>query len=366
MDQAFLQHAAIFVSGILTPIAKYAKDNADAIKTNSVENIVNAFRQLVPPPPVSSIAANAPSLPSALSGGAFPATGLSNLNAVATASKKRTGGTGGKAAQQQQKWYTLDDYKQYHSQRARICAYMPNRGTDPLKKGHVCGGPAINADEESDQLKWRCVVCNEKVGEIVKKFGSVQGARPPTGTPGYTVPSGSIPNMPNLSLPAAPVLPNAVPQLPGSLAPPGSIGIPPLPSMPQLSGANNNIPPLPVQLPGNAPAPALPGQALPPLPGASSSAPVEQKQFSVIESPNLGGLYFVQDEKYRQLAIIEVNSDLVCIGKVQGFTPVDKADTPKTYAEGLIEPSKEDFAYLKTNEVLYNFKGQSAAASQIS
>lgn len=76
-------------------------------------------------------------------------------------------------------------------------------------------------------------------------------------------------------------------------------------------------------------------------------------EFSVIDSPNLKGLYFVRDEKYRQLAIIQSGPDLMCIGAVTGFIPNERDPTPTSYLSTLVEPSVDELAYLQANTVLF-------------
>lgn len=361
MDSAFAQHAAAFITGVLTPIARYAKEHADAIKAQPVDNIVAMFRQItgVPAPSVSAMAPG-------LGARELPA-GLTGQPSAAPAKGKRTGGTGGKAAAEQQRWLSLEEYRAEYNEHRPICAYMPNRGKDESKKGHVCGGPAINASSESNPLKWRCASCGTKIGDIEKKFkDAVQGTRPAKVSPGYNQPNGAaaIPGMPRLD-----GVSSALPRSTGRL--PGGVGAPSLPSAPGLptSGGLPAMPALPnggssLPLPAGAPIPALPGAALPlppALPGlpAVGAAPPKD-QLAVISNDKLKDVYFVDDKKYRQLTIMEneKTGDLVCIGKMSTFTPEETGDIPANWAELLVEPSTEDFAYLKANSVLYNFKRQ--------
>ncbi len=410
MAERFSTHAATFFTAVLQPLARYAKANAGAIGAQTEENIVTAFAAVMGVPAVSapSFAALGPALPPALSGSALPsglAPGLGiGGGGGAPAKGKRATGSGGKAALAQQRWISLDQYRQEHGKRVQACAYQPNRGE---KKGLVCGGPAVNIDDP-DQLKWRCVCCTGKQGEISKKpFGATTGMAPRT-APGFNIPSAapsSIPAMPifgSLPMPGAtsglptlsgvPALPTAglppslppslpsltlpgtgLPSLPGGGLPaPGGLGL--LPGLPGLPGVSS-VPPLPLGLPlGTTPPPMpnptgglpLPGGA-PTLPtGTPAATPVVEEKLKVIENEMLPSVYFVQDEKFRQLAIMaHGDEDLVCIGKVTGFTPAVEGAIPEKWSAELVEPSAEDFAYLKTFGVLYNFKSASPTPAAI-
>ncbi|CAH6418757.1 Hypothetical protein POVN_LOCUS478 [uncultured virus] len=374
MDKAFEQLAATFVTAFLTPLAEYAKTNADIIKSSEIRDIVTAFRAVAAVPTIAQIPAPAPALAPALSpalgGGGMPA-GLSSIGSlgapVGGTKGKRVSGAGSKAAQAAQRWITIDQFRQEHARKAQICSYLPNRGAEG-KKGNVCAGPASNATSEPDQLKWRCVCCDGKTGDITKKFTSSTSGMRPTGVPGFNMPAGApgsvIPAMPvfaSVPLPGAATLP---PQLPGSMSLPAMpAGLPsslPTSGMPLPIGIPQ---PLPLSLPPGASPPAMPGPSVLPLPGgpapvaASTPAPVQQQaQFNVIQNAQVAGVYFVGNEKYRQLAIMEQGENLVCIGKLS-FKPTEKSDIPADWSKTMTEPSADDFAYLKAERVLYGFGG---------
>lgn len=104
---------------------------------------------------------------------------------------------------------------------------------------------------------------------------------------------------------------------------------------------------LPLYQPQSAPVPGLP-------------------KIYLIENKHIPNVYFFEDTRYRQLAVVKSGNDVRCIGKVT-FHPTEDSEVPEVWCcpfteivlakrEHMQPLTESDIAFLKTNEIEYDDK----------
>jgi hypothetical protein len=388
-SQSFQDLCANFYNAQFDTLGVFLSVHENLLEINGKQphEIASRLKQ-VASVPVASKPMMAPggfALPPALNG-MMPGLSSSLGASAPPAAKPTARRTSAKTAAQV--WLDVVAYREaVNAGNQALCAFQSFRGAN---KDKVCAGPAINVGQVGDLRDLRCAACNgkdeaKKNHKSIPAFGVVAqapGVAPqigfsqtataprPLGISMPTLPAAgpkmsglpgmsSLPGLPGLQgLPSVP-LPgmSSLPGLPSVSLPSVPSGLPGLPSVP-LPGMSS-LPGLPsVPLPGMSSLPGLPSvpSSLPGLPVRPSSpiqvvaAPKPDLEV-IVNSEFQGG--FPTDEKYRNLAVVQVEDAFACLGRL--VLPNGEAVTATCSLTGaqFVPPTEDDLQFMKLHEIAY-------------
>lgn len=334
------------LNSMVEPFAKYVVENHSALSETTEEELAHTFREMMsfekpPASPVMQVGGMTGMGPS-LAGG-LPA-GFGNIREVTPKKPK----TIVKKDAPAQVWLSVDEYKKYIKEGAKICGYCSSRAKE--HKDMVCGAVCENTSQK-DERDWRCVTCKDKKGDIYKKIPNpINGINPDKVFSNIHVPGS--PSVPSLqpTLPPAPPSLSAFPNLNSLMPKPSIPTIPSIPAMPSIPNLPS-IPSIPM-----APVP-IPQPVVEPEP---------ESQISITKRhAGLGAQHLLADNADIANVLLKLDSSsgtqvLMAVGKFSGSVP---NPAPSNYLSLLTELDESDKAVVNRYKSIsgYSFEGMPAA-----